>query len=352
MNDVPLALTFDDVLLVPQHSKISSRSLVDLSTYITPKFKINFPVITINMDSVTGVDMALAMSRYGAISFYPRFNTPEQQVAEVLSVIEQGERVVPAIGIKDGEKRRVKLLYEAGIRVMTIDIAHGHLEANLEFLRFIKKEYKDLDVIAGVVGTYDGARDLFKAGADAVRVGVGPGTICTTRVVTGSGVPQITAIMEASKAGKEFGKPILADGGSKTTGDIVKALAAGANAVVMGNQLAGCKETPGKIKTVNGQKYKAYNASTSKSEKIRQYKKFKQGKTKVYVEYVEGVESYVPYKGPVKNVLDAMDKGIRSGLSYSGAKTIEELHENAKFIRVTPMSVAENGAHGVMVNGH
>ncbi len=352
MRNIPLALTFDDVLLVPQRSPIESRSKIDLSTKITNTFSINFPVITINMDSVTGIKMAVAMSHYGAISFYPRFKKPAEQLQEVRSIIERGERVIPAIGIKPGELERVKVLYDGGIRIMTIDIAHGHLDTNINFIKKIKGEYQDLEVIAGVIGTYQGARDLFEAGADAVRVGVGPGTICTTRAVAGSGVPQITAIMEAKRAGDEFGRPILADGGTKTTGDIVKALAAGANAVVMGNQLAGCEETPGEVHEINGQKYKSYNASTSKTEKIRQYKNYSKDKSKVFVEYVEGVESYVPYKGPVKGVLDKMDKGIRSGLSYSGAKNIADLHKRAQFIRITSASIGENGAHGVMVNGN
>lgn len=183
------------------------------------------------METVTGIDMAIAMSKYGAISFYPRFKPPREQAIEVKKILDTGERVIPAIGIKECEWERMKKLSKLNIQAVTIDVAHGHLEACLDFVKKLKMEYLDIEVIAGVVATYEGARDLFEVGADAVRVGVGPGTICITRQVTGSGVPQITAIMEAFKAGEEFNRPIIADGGTKTTGDLVKALAAGGNAV-------------------------------------------------------------------------------------------------------------------------
>lgn len=351
MKEITLALTYDDVLLVPQRSSINSRSLVSLKTKITPKIEIDFPIISINMETVTGVDMAIAMSKYGAISFYPRFKPPEEQAKEVKQILDAGQRVIPAIGIKEGELERMKELSKLNIQAVTIDVAHGHLEACLNFVKKLKKEYTDIEVIAGVVATYEGARDLFEAGADAVRVGVGPGTICITRQVTGSGVPQVTAIMDAFKAGEEFGRPIIADGGTKTTGDLVKALAAGGNAVAVGSQLAGSIESPGETIEIKGKKYKSYNGSTSKTEKIRQYKQYNKDKTEHYIEYVEGIESYVPVKGTVEDVLNVMDKGIRSGLTYSGAKNINELHQKAQFVRVTQASISENGAHGVIVQG-
>lgn len=349
-DNIPLALTYDDVLLVPQRSSLDSRSLVNLKTQITPKISINFPIISINMETVTGVDLAIAMSNYGAISFYPRFKSPELQAKEVKQVLDAGARVIPAIGIKDEELLRVKLLSKLNIQAITIDVAHGHLQKSLDFVKKLKKEYTDIEIIAGVIATYQGAKDLFEAGADAVRVGVGPGTICTTRLVTGCGVPQITAISDAYKAGVEYNRPIIADGGTKTTGDIVKALACGANAVAMGSQLAGCLESPGKIIVINGKKHKAYNGSTSQTEKIRQYQQYSSDKSVHYVEYVEGIESFVPYKGEIKDVLNTMDKGIRSGLSYCGAQTIQDLHKKAQFIRITQASIGENGAHGVAVN--
>lgn len=192
------------------------------------------------------------------------------------------------------------------------------MQKSIDFIKKLKKELIGIDIIGGVVATYEGARDLFEAGA--------------------------------YKAGLEFDRPIIADGGTKTTGDIVKALAAGGCAVAMGNQLAGCLESPGGIIEINGKRHKAYNGSTSHAEKIHQYQQYSKDKTIHYVEDVEGIESYVPYKGPIKNVLDVMDKGIRSGLSYCGAQNIEELHQKAKFIRITQASIGENGAHEVFVN--
>ncbi len=348
MNDIPLALTFDDVLLVPTYSEVSSRNLVNLTTHITNKIKIDFPIISVNMETVTGIDLAVAMAEYGGISFYPRFKPPTQQANEVKEILSKGLRVIPAMGIKDEEDERVKALVDVGVDTVTIDVAHAHLSQCIKFLKHIKKEYSGVEVIVGVVGTYEGTRDLFEAGADSVRVGVGPGTICTTRKVTGSGVPRITAIMEAARAAKEFGKPIIADGGMKNSGDIVKALAAGANAAAVGSILAGSKKCPGEVIEKDGKFYKSYNGSTSKTEKVNQLTKYSKDKHEKYVEYVEGVESLVPYKGDVKDVLDMLDKGIRSGLSYGGSFTIEELHQKARFIRVTTASSNENGAHGVI----
>ena len=349
MQNIPLALTYDDVLLVPQYSEIKSRQDVDLKTRITPSLEIDFPLISINMDTVTGVDMAIAMSNYGALSFYPRFQQPKDQLKDIQKVLKKAKNVVPAIGIKEGEFERAKLLYENGIKIITIDVAHGHLKSSLDMVKKLKKTFKGLEVIAGVVATYEGARDLFEAGADAVRVGVGPGTVCTTRVVTGFGVPQITAVLEASRAGKEFKRPIISDGGTKTTGDIVKVLAAGANAVVTGSQLAGTKESPGEAIEINGTLHKPYNGSTSKTEKVKQYMQNPKDKSSFYVEYVEGVEAFVPYKGTVADVLGKMEKGIRSAYSYCGARNIDELHKKAKFIQVTTAGVSESGAHGVVI---
>lgn len=342
------ALTFSDVLLEPQRSSIRSRSQVSLKTKITPKLEINFPIISINMDCVTGPEMAIAMAKYGGVSFYPRFAPPEVQSQEVKKIIDQGFPVIPAVGIKDTEMQRVDLLVSVGAKVITIDVAHGHQESCLEFIQAVKKKYPDVEIIAGVVGTYQGARDLFLSGADAVRVGVGPGTICTTRLVTGSGVPQITALLEAYRAGQEFGRPIIADGGTRNSGDVVKALAAGGNAVVIGSQLAGTDESPGEIVNLNGRQCKVYNASTSKTEKEKQFAKNSSDKSKNYTIQVEGMEAYVPYRGPLNGVLAQLEAGIRSGLSYSGSLSIEELHQKARFIQVTALSVLEYSSRGVI----
>lgn len=343
------AISFNDVLLLPQYSTINSRSEVDLSTQITPKVKLDLPIISINMDCVTNVNLAVAMSKMGAISFYPRFGTIDSQVKDIKAILKKKARVIPAVGIKPTEKDRVKSLYDIGIRTITIDVAHAHLKLCLDFLKFCKKEHKDLEIIAGVVGTYQGARDLYKAGADCVRVGVGPGTICTTRVKTGHGVPQISALIDVYKASRDFDRPFLADGGTKNSGDIIKALGCGASAVVIGSQLAGASEAAGKLVTRQGKKYKTYNASTSKTEKLKQFKKNSSDKTKDYTGYVEGIEALVPYQGPLSNLLNRFSSALRSGFSYSGARNIKEFHKKAKIIRVSPSITYENNNRGVIL---
>jgi IMP dehydrogenase len=346
-TDIPLALTFSDVLLQPQLSSINSRSQVSLKTQLTPKFSIDFPVTATNMDCITGIDMAIAMHKFGSIAFYPRFAPPEIQQEEVSQIFAIGCNVVPSVGIKPAELERFERLVRIGAKIILIDVAHAHQTTCLEFIKFVKSKHPEVELIVGAAATYEAARDLFLAGADAVRVGVGPGSTCTTRIMTGSGMPQITAIMSVAKAAKEFNRPIIADGGMKNSGDIVKALAAGASAVTTGNILSGTNETPGNIIKKNNQQYKAYNGSTSKAEKLRQYQKDSTDKHPDYINYVEGVEGLVPLRGPVSDLLSQLDKGIRSGFTYSGARSIEELHQKAKFVQVTSSISAENSARGV-----
>ncbi len=347
INNIPLALTFNDVLLLPQRSAVNSRANVDLSTHITPKLTLKFPVIATNMDTVTGVDMAIAMSRFGATSFYPRFNTADKIVKEIKQVLDANGHTIPSVGIKSGELARIQSLYNIGIRTFLVDVAHGHLESVLNFISQTKKQFKDIEIIAGAIATSQAASDLIKAGASSLRVGVGPGSICLTRLQTGSGIPQLTAIMDVFTVAKKTNTPVIADGGLKNSGDIVKALAAGASAVSTGFLLSGTLETPGRIVVVGGKKFKAYNGSTSKTEKIRQFKKDPSQKHPDYVNYVEGIETLSDCKGLVSDVLSNLDKGIRSGFSYSGAFTISQLHQKARFIQVTPSITFENINRGL-----
>lgn len=350
-SEFPLALSYGDVLLVPLHSNIKSRSEVDTSTYITKNIKLEIPLISINMDSVTGVEMAIAMGKSGGLGILPRFDPPDVQARKMAEIKAAGVLGAGAVGIKEHAMERAALLIEAGADIITLDVAHGHLQKTLDITSKIKKEFGDkVAIISGVVGTYEGARDLFKAGADCVRVGVGPGTICTTRIKTGHGVPQLTAILECARAAREAGKTILADGGTENSGDIVKGLAAGASAVIAGSLFAGSDETPEEIREIDGKKYKEYNASTSKKAKLNQLEKYKNGKGNTYILHVEGVEALVPYKGPVAGVIDDLMAGVRSGLSYSGAKNIKELWEKAQFIRVTQAGIRENNPHNVILN--
>jgi len=348
-QDFPLALSYDDVLLAPQISDIKSRSDVDLSTQITPHVKLNVPLISINMTDVTGVEMAIALGGLGGLGFLPRFETPEIQADMVLAVKKKGVIVGAAVGCKEGYLERAEMLVKAGADIITLDVAHGGMIQAIEATRQLKAMFgKDADIISGVVGTYETAYALFEAGADSVRVGVGPGTICITRIQTGFGVPQITAVLEASRAARHFGKTILCDGGTKNSGDIVKGLAAGASAVIVGSQFAGHSEAPGKVITKDGVKYKAYNASTCLTEK-KMHSKVLGNLTKEYTQHIEGVESIVRYKGPVKASIENWVANIKSGFSYCGAKNIKELWKKAQFIRVSPLGIRENGAHDVIV---
>lgn len=342
-----LGLTFNDVLLIPQYSNISSRSQVSIKSQVTPKLSINFPVTAANMDTVVGVNMAIALYKAGSIAFYPRFATPEVQCQEIKQILDAGCLVIPSVGIKDGEKLRVKMLVEMGIKILLVDVAHGHQQSCLDFVKYVKKMYPKVEIIAGAVATYDGAKALYLAGADTVKVGVGPGSNCTTRIITGSGMPQLTAIMECARAAKEFKRPLIADGGMKNSGDVVKALAAGATCTMSGNLFAGSSETPGKIIDCDGKKCKSYNGSASATEKLRQYQKNSADKTCEYIKHVEGLERRVECRGPVSDIVDMLSKGIASGFSYSGAHNIMELHSNSQFIQVTSSVIYENNNRDV-----
>lgn len=337
-----LGLTFNDVLLIPQYSDMSSRSEVTLKSRITPNCSIDFPVVAANMDTIVDVDMSIALFRAGSIAFYPRFATPEIQCQEIKQILDAGCQVIPSVGIKDSEKNRVKMLIDMGLKILLVDVAHGHQQSCLDFVKFIKTNYTEVEVIAGAVATYEGAKALYLAGADTVKVGVGPGSACTTRIMTGSGMPQLTAIIECARAAVEFNRPLIADGGMKNSGDVVKALAAGATCTMSGNLFAGCLETPGEIVEVDGKKYKSYNGSASATEKNRQYQKNSVDKTPEYIKHVEGLERRVESRGSVADVINQLKSGITSGLSYSGARNIDELHSKAQFIQVTSSVIYEN----------
>ena len=348
-KEIPLALSYDDVLLVPQHSEINSRQDVDLTTQITPRVTLKIPLISVNMTDVTGVRMAVALGQLGGIGFLPRFNAIEEEVQMVKEVKQEGVKVGAAVGIRDGELERAKALVEAGADIITVDVAHGALQKAIDVTKTLKRLYGNkVDIISGVVATYEAACDLFKAGADSVRVGVGPGTICTTRITTGAGVPQITALLEAAKAARKFKKTILCDGGTKNPGDIMKGLAAGASAVVIGSQFAGCDESEGEIVIKDGKKYKTYNASTSKAEKEKHTQKINTSSN--YLKHIEGIESLVPYRGPLSEIVSYLAASLRAGFSYSGAKNIKELWKKARFVQVTPQGQRESGYHDVIPN--
>lgn len=350
-QDLSLALSFDDVLLVPRRSKVSTRNDVDLTTKITPKLTLKIPLISANMTDVTGIQMAITIGKLGGLGVLPRFMKASDQADMVRKVKNEVGVAAAAVGLRNGMFNRAEALVKAGASALFLDVAHGHMEKAIAATKKLRQKFgKDVDIVSGNVATFEGANDLFKAGADSVKVGVGPGSICTTRVETGSGVPQITAIMEVQRAAKKYKKTLIADGGTKNSGDVVKALAAGASAVMSGSQFAGTDESPGKKVKIDGKWYKNYFASTSFKEKENHIKKNGKEFSKNYTKQIEGVESIVSYKGSVKDIVEKMTANIRSGFSYSGAKNIKELWKNAKFVRITSQGLRESGVHDVIVN--
>lgn len=258
-------------------------------------------------------------------------------------------RVGAAVGVRAEDMQRASACVEAGVDILVVDIAHGHSEHTLEMVRNLKQNFPELPVIAGNVATAQGVRDLAEAGADSVKVGVGSGSICTTRIVTGFGVPQLTAIADCSAAGQELGVTIIADGGIRNSGDITKALAAGGSSVMLGNLLAGTDESPGAPVTRDGQRYKIVRGMASLTANVDR-KALDNGEHTIenWGEVVpEGVEAIVPYRGSVADILHQLVGGLRSGMSYAGACSLEELRQKAEFIRITPSGRVESHPHNV-----
>ncbi len=332
------ALTFDDVLITPKKSEVRSRRDPSLKSKLTKKLFIDTPIIAANMDTVTESKMAIAMHQLGALGILHRFMNTEQQIAEVQAVKAAGAPVISAsIGVNNDFKERAEALIKAGVNLVTIDIAHGHSIQMMDTLKWLKDTYPQVEVIAGNLATPDAAVDLIEAGADAIKVGIGPGSMCTTRIITGCGVPQLTAIALCAEAAEPYGVPVIADGGIRTSGDMVKAFAAGADTIMLGSMLSGTIETPGDI--VNGKKQ--YRGMASKKAQISWRGDMPQGMAP------EGESTYVPVKGHVSDVLHELMGGIRSGMSYVNATTIAEIRQKAHFMEMSSNGISESRAHGV-----
>lgn len=335
------ALTFDDVLLVPQHSYIASRKDVKLTTELFGH-QFNIPLCSANMDTITGLDMAEFMHDIGGVGILHRYASHEEVLSWVKELVKHGKTAIPSIGIKQEDFKKAMEYMEAGALGINIDIAHGdsvHMREMVSSLTASK-----VPVIAGNVATYDGTRRLADAGARVIKVGVGPGSMCTTRIVTGHGVPQLTAIEQCAKVKEWDTVKIIADGGIRNAGDCVKALAFGADMVMIGSLLAGTNETPGKV--INAMKNdKFYQAKEYRGMASRAARS---SVTTVDSSYTpEGERKLVACKGPAKDVIDQLIGGIRSGFSYSGANTLEELQENAEYVIMSANGIAESKPHGV-----
>jgi len=331
-------LTFDDVLIVPARSDIRSRRDPHLTSKLTKKVSIETPIISANMDTITEYDMALAMNQLGGVGILHRFISIEEQASQARRLKEAGVKVVSAsVGVGEEFKTRAKALIDVGVNIITIDIAHGHSVQMMETMKWLKDHHPDVEIIAGNMATPDAARDLIEAGADAIKVGIGPGSMCTTRIITGCGVPQLTAIALCAEIAESYGVPVIADGGVRTSGDMVKAYAAGASTVMLGSMLSGTIETPGEIK--NGKKQ--YRGMASRAAQDSWRGGVPEGMAP------EGESTQVNVKGHVKDVILELAGGIRSGMSYVNATTVAEIREKALFMEMSANGIAESRAHGV-----
>lgn len=331
-------LTFDDVLIVPKKSDIKSRRDPSLRSQLTKTKQLETPIISANMDTVTEAPMAIAMYKMGGLGILHRFMSIEQQAEQVRLVKATGAPILSAsIGVSGDYKERAEALIQAGVNLITIDIAHGHSTLMMDTLKWLKDQFAGLEVIAGNLATPDAAIDLIEAGADAIKVGIGPGSMCTTRIITGAGVPQLTAIALCAEAAESYGVPIIADGGIRTSGDMVKAFAAGANVIMLGSMLSGTIETPGDI--IHGKKQ--YRGMASKKAQISWRGDLPQGMAP------EGESTFVPVKGHVADVIHELSGGIRSGMSYVNATTIEEIKLQTQFMEMSTNGISESRAHGV-----
>jgi IMP dehydrogenase len=311
------ALTYDDVTLVPQFSEIRSRKEIDISVDFHAGVGLEFPVISSPMDTVTGPEMLIALDRLGSFGVLHRYCSIEQQASMVLTAVKEGCTVGAAIGVTGYFEERACELYDAGAKVLCIDVAHGHHFLVRDALEILRSMFGDaIHIMAGNVATLDAFNDLVDWGADSVRCSVGAGSCCTTRTQTGHGLPGLQTILDCSETDRDG--LIIADGGIRTAGDIVKALAAGADLVMVGSLFAGTDESPGPlIQGTNGELTKGFRGMASAES---------QDDWKGIVGSLEGISSEVPYKGSVTDVVEDLVRGIRSGLSYSGARNIEEFY--------------------------
>lgn len=344
-------LTFDDVLILPGYTD-TKRQDIFLKTRLTPKISLDIPILPSPMDTVTTAPMAIAIAKLGGMGFIHRNLTVDQQVEEI-KVVKTGNHMVGAsVGVGRDLEERVDKIVAAGVDVILIDSAHGFSKWVIEAIEFISGKYPNIEIIGGNIATEKAAEALIKAGAKALRVGMGPGSICTTRVISGMGVPQITAIMEVYNVAKKHNIPVIADGGIKSFGDIVKALAAGADTVMLGSLLAGTDEAPGEKVTINGKEYKRYRGMGSVAAMIeggaaRYGQEYVKGKEKTLI--AEGVEGLVPYKGTLEYIVTQLTGGLRTGMHYAGVKNIEELKTKTKFLKITQSSLIENYPHDIVI---
>lgn len=358
------ALTFDDVLLVPQYSEITP-DMADVSTKLTNTFKMNVPFLSAAMDTVSEHKLVTALALAGGLGVIHKNMSIADQAKEVEMVknyefdnekykralIDKKGRlcVGAAIGVTADMMNRVHALMDSGVDVFVLDSAHGDSKNIINAIKNLRLEYPSMELIAGNVATYEGALDLMKAGSSAVKVGMGPGSICTTRIIAGIGVPQLQAVMDCARASKEMNVPIIADGGIKYSGDVVKALAAGANTVMLGGLFATCEEAPGDIYESNGKKYRTYRGmgSIEAMAKGSTDRYFQTGHKKFVAEGVQGI---VEVKTTVEELVFQLIGGLKAGMGYCGSKDIPTLQEKGTFIKITNNALLESHPHDISID--
>ena len=349
MDPIKEALTFDDVTLAPKYSNILP-SEVDTSIILTKFLKLKIPLLTSAMDTVTESKMAIAIAKAGGIGIIHRNLNIKKQVEEIKKVKKQKLLVGAAVGAGSNELARAKAILKEGINMIVVDTAHGHTKKVSEMIKFIKKEKNSKTALcAGNIATAEAARYLDKLGVDIIKVGIGPGSICTTRLVAGIGVPQLTAILNVRNAIKKSKVKIISDGGIKYSGDLAKAFAAGADAVMIGSLFAGTDETPGKLIKKNGKLFKSFRGMGSVGAMNKgSADRYFQSKQKDNSKYVpEGVEGLARYKGKVGKVIFKLVGGLRSSMGYLGSKQIKYLRKKPQFIKITKAGFYESMVHNV-----
>ena len=348
MEPIKEALTFDDVLLLPRYSRVLP-SKTDISLKLTKKISLKVPFLSSAMDTVTESRMASAIAYEGGIGIIHRNLNIKKQSEEVKKVNKKKLFVGAAIGTNKEDIERARSLMSNGVDLIVIDTAHGHSEKVLKTLSKIKKIIKDIPICVGNVATGEAAKRLYNSGADIIKVGIGPGSICTTRMVSGIGVPQISAIIDVKKKLRKKKIKIISDGGIKFSGDIAKALAAGADAIMMGSIFAGTEESPGKKFKSKGKYYKQYRGmgsvgAMSAGSANRYFQKNFKDKSKFVP---EGVEGRVEYKGKISKIIYQLQGGLRSSMGYIGAKNLKDINKKAKFVKITKAGFYESMVHSV-----
>ena len=348
MGTIKESLTFDDVLLLPRYSNVLPSD-TNISLNLTKKITLKAPFLSSAMDTVTESRMAIAIAKSGGLGIIHRNLSIKDQTKEIIKVKSKNLLVGAAVGTNKEDLLRSKSLIDNGCDLIVVDTAHGHSEKVLKILSKLKKINGKIPICVGNIATGEAAKKLYNSGADIIKVGIGPGSICTTRMVAGIGVPQISAVMDVKKALKKKNVKIISDGGIKFSGDIAKALAAGADAIMMGSIFAGTDESPGKKFKYKGKLYKQYRGmgsigAMSSGSANRYFQKNFKDKSKFVP---EGVEGRVIYKGSVSKIIYQLKGGLRSSMGYIGAKNLNQIIKNAEFIKITKAGFYESMVHSV-----